>query len=337
MGRKSDITDFVKGQIVALSSKECSQVEISRMLNISRHAVQNAIHRGSVTRRQNCARPRKTTPREDRMLKNIVNLSPHTSSSRVAQVARERGIMISSRTVRRRLTTDFSLVARRPARKPVMTKAQIRGRIRFCKALQNKSADWWECVMFTDESRFQQVRGCGYNYVRRPPGERFNPKYTVKTVKIAPSVMVWGAIAATGHCGLHIFEKGEYVNAAKYISVLEKKVKLHMDISGTTKLQQDSAPCHTAASVKKWLKDNNIQLLENWPSNSPDLNVIENCWNLMKRRVAEQRPKSEEDLKCILKRVWVNEIMPDYCKCLVRSMPDRPKAVLKNKGYPTKY
>jgi transposase len=89
--------------------------------------------------------------------------------------------------------------------------------------------------------------------------------------------------------------------------------------------------------VRKWFADNRIQLLENWPSNSPDFNVIENCWNIMKKKVAAHRPTSEEDLKDVIKHVWATEITSEYCKTLVHSMPSRITAVLKNKGHPTKY
>jgi len=184
---------------------------------------------------------------------------------------------------------------------------------------------------FSDESTFQQIRGCGYNYVRRPTGKRLDPKYTIKTVKHSPLVMVWGAISANSGCGIHIFRKDERVNAAKYISLLNSKVKADMAVSGTTIFQQDSAPCHTDKSVKKWFADNNVTILLNWPSSSPDLNVIENCWNLMKKKVAAHCPTSEADVTDILKRVWVTEITPDYRKT------ERIAMVLRNRGYPTKY
>ncbi len=155
----------------------------------------------------------------------------------------------------------------------------------FCKAHKDKSAEWRERVMFSDESTFQQIRSTGYNYVRRPQGERLNPKYTIKTVKHPSSIMVRGAISANGHGGLHIFSKGEKVNATKYIGVLKNKLKKHMDVLGTRVFQQDSAPCHTAKVVKKWFESKRITLLLNWPSSSPDLNCIENCWNLMKQKL----------------------------------------------------
>ena len=57
----------------------------------------------------------------------------------------------------------------------------------------------------------------------------------------------------------------------------------------------------------------------------------------MKRKVAAHRPTSEIDLVKVLKQVWTTEITPEYCKTLVNSMPNHIKAVLDNKGYPTKY
>ena len=72
-------------------------------------------------------------------------------------------------------------------------------------------------------------------------------------------------------------------------------------------------------------------------ANSPDLNVIENCWHMLKRKVASYNPSSTKELKEKILKVWSQEITQDYCKKLVESMPSRIKAVLKNKGKHTKY
>ena len=191
--------------------------------------------------------------------------------------------------------------------------------------------------MFSDESVFQQVCNAGSNYVRRPVGERYNLRYTIKTVKHPLSVMIWRSISAAGRGGLAFIRKGDKMNAAKYIEILNERLQIHMAINGTTAFQQDSAPCHVAKVVKQWFASNSIQLLENWPSNSPDLNEIENCWAYMKNKVAEHRPTSEKHLVDILKQVWPQEISAEYCKKLVKSMPQRIQGELDNNGNPTKY
>ena len=77
--------------------------------------------------------------------------------------------------------------------------------------------------------------------------------------------------------------------------------------------QQDGAPCHTAKLVKRWLEEQEIQLICPWPGSSPDLNPIENCWAVMKKKVSALKPTSYQDLVDKIKTVWCMEITPKYC------------------------
>ena len=89
--------------------------------------------------------------------------------------------------------------------------------------------------------------------------------------------------------------------------------------------------------LQKWLQDSGYQILGPWPGNSTDLNVIENVWTVLKRKVADRNPTSAEDLQKKIKEAWISEILPEYCQKLVHSMPDHIAAVLRNKGYHLKY
>lgn len=54
-------------------------------------------------------------------------------------------------------------------------------------------------------------------------------------------------------------------------------------------LQQDNDPSHGVATqeLKQWNATNaaNVQLLLNWPPNSPDLNIVENIWGIVQQKV----------------------------------------------------
>jgi hypothetical protein len=48
--------------------------------------------------------------------------------------------------------------------------------------------------------------------------------------------------------------------------------------------QHDNAAVHTARLVSSWLEEENINVLE-WPSVSPDLNILSNVWGWFFRQL----------------------------------------------------
>ena len=123
-----------------------------------------------------------------------------------------------------------------------------------------------------------------------------------------------------------------------YLDILKQNLKQRAEKFGlqrSFKFYQDNDPKHKAQRIKIQLVYNCTKVLET-PPQSPDLNVIENLWSHIKIAIKKHEISKKNQLKVVLREQW-SKISSEYCKKLVRSMPDRLKDVIRNKGLPTKY
>ena len=97
----------------------------------------------------------------------------------------------------------------------------------------------------------------------------------------------------------------------------------------------DNDPKHTSKVVAKWLKDNKVKVLK-WPSQSSDLNPIENLWAELKKCVRARRPTNLTQLHQLCNEEWA-KIHPTYCGKLVEGYSKRLTQVKQLKGNATKY
>ncbi len=227
-------------------------------------------------------------------------------------------------------------VFRKRATKPLLNHRQRQKHLTWAVEKKNWTVAQWSKVLFSDESKFCISFGNQGPRVWRKSGEAQNPCCLKSSVKFPQSVMIWAAMSSAG-VGPLCFLKST-VNAAIYQEILE-----HFMLPSADKLygdadfifQQDLAPAHTAKSTKRWLNDHGVTVLD-WPANSPDLNLIENLWGIVKRKMRDTRPNNADDLKATVKETWAS-IPPQQCHKLITSMPRRIEAAIKAKGAPTKY
>ena len=136
---------------------------------------------------------------------------------------------------------------------------------------------------------------------RSSTASRFDPKFTIKTVKHPVSVMMWGAFSGNmGRAGLYFLPKNMTMKGSNYIYVLKHHMLAFWRIHQCDHFMYNGAPAHKSKSISKFLTEHNIKVLK-WPGNSPDLNPIKNAWNYLKTKLQETRPSNIDDLQKELK------------------------------------
>ena len=152
------------------------------------------------------------------------------------------------------------------------------------------------------------------------------------------SVIVLGVIGYHGVGNLVILD--ENVNAENNIRTLsENLVDCVENISGDRnhpfEFQHDNAAFHTARRNIAWLEQQDISTIQ-WPSQSPDLYMIEQVWDFMGREIARVLPCHDEWSDSSFAQ-FLAEHHGAFSDNLYNYLHRRLRAVIRGRGYSTKY
>uniref|UniRef100_A0AAR2K3W5 Tc1-like transposase DDE domain-containing protein n=1 Tax=Pygocentrus nattereri TaxID=42514 RepID=A0AAR2K3W5_PYGNA len=161
----------------------------------------------------------------------------------------------------------------------------------------------WKKVLWSDETKIELFGHNAKRYAWRRNNTAHHSENTIPTVKYGGgSIMLWGCFSSAG-TGKLVKVDGK-MDGAKYRAILEENLlesAKDLRLGRRFTFQQDNDPKHKARATMEWFKKKNIHVLE-WPSQSPDLNPIENLE--LKVRVAKRQPTNHRDLERICKEEW---------------------------------
>jgi hypothetical protein len=327
-----------------------------------RHWVTHYLKHGNVDSANKCGRPPALDTDTAEEAVQLLLRDDVGTAAEAARVLYEEGK--SSKLLDKKTIMRHAKAAAATASKPLrvvrglpsklISKDTIKKRLAFAK--KNKGRRW-DNVLITDRKKFH------FHY----PGVAVKPlKWVLKgeewrapRVNHAQVVNVYCGIGKKGITRAHIVagtsqHTSQFHNNAgqvsKNITSAEYEVVVRDTFlpagerlfgSRSWVLQQDNDPSHKKAALRAlaaYNKNNSssIQLLANWPPNSPDLSPIENVWGYVQGKVNARGCKTfAEFKKAVLAEL--KAVPKDMLKNLLNSMPNRLAECLKKKGGMTKY
>ena len=251
-----------------------------------------------------------------------------------AEIEEVGGQPVSPQTIRRTLH-QIGVHGCHPRSKPLLKTIHKKASKQCVEDKSTKHMDYWNHILWSDEMKINLFGSDGFKHVWWRPGEENKDKCVMHIVTHGGgNVMVQSCMNAAGVGELYFIEGN--MNSNMYCEILQQSMTPSLQKLGSRAVfHHDNDPKHTSKTTIDLPKRLRIKVMD-WPSMSPDLNLIEHLWEILKQKVEVCKVSNICQLRDVVMEEW-KSIPVATCEARVNSMPRRVKAVLENDGGHTKY
>ncbi|GBN10390.1 Transposable element Tc1 transposase [Araneus ventricosus] len=152
----------------------------------------------SVENKEQSGRPRTFSEREKRWIVRQVHSNPRTSAIKLTLKCKSSFRKSVNPETVGNVLRKHKYHSSVPRRKPYISKANLKARLAFAKMYVKQPTEFWENVIFVDESKYNIFGSDGKQKVWRTPNTVLHIKNLQPTVKYGDgNQLVWGCMASS--------------------------------------------------------------------------------------------------------------------------------------------
>lgn len=235
----------------------------------------------------------------------------------------------------------FGLTRFKSPRKFAIKPIDTAKRLIYARQRRLWTANYWkDNYVFTDESGIanSELYEVG---VWRPSGQRFNQTYIYNQPNKNFRYNYFSYVSKHGTGNLFLYDKMDSQTYCQAIEMMMQDLLEKFD-HDNFRIIHDNARFSTSEYTKTYLAERQYdRYFVKIPPYSPDMNIIENLWAILKFRVNRHMFKfgqirDKDRFVRLLKNIWAG-IGPVIVNNLYKSLPKRMDLIIKTCGNLTKY